>query len=207
MHTADLLETVRTDHDTALSRLGSSKSVFAITAGDMDPDTVLAAMATEARMAANRFETWAAETAGDLGAAFGATAEILAAQADVLAGRLEDFEPGSESAQLSFLGDLETDLDRAGGLLGWVLVADRRNTQVTGYFTGQADPQTASLFRGFGEDFDEILETAGSALADRCDDSDDWDVAAEAAAGAVEAAYDDYVETLESMGVNPKPVC
>ena len=228
MHTADLLETVRTDHDTALSRLGSSKSVFALTAGDMEPDAVLAAMATEARLAADLIEGWADDAggvveeaggdiddagsdiddaAGDLGAAFAGAADTLAAQADAIAGRLEDFEPESESAVLSFLGGLDGDVERAGGLLGWALVADRRNTQVTGFFTGQADPQTASLFRGFGDDYDDLLETVGSALEDRCDGDADWGAAEDAAVGAVEAAYEDYVETLESMGVNPKPVC
>ena len=29
----------------------------------------------------------------------------------------------------------------------------------------------------------------------------------EAAAVAVQAAYEEYTERLESMGVNPKPVC
>ena len=29
----------------------------------------------------------------------------------------------------------------------------------------------------------------------------------EAASGAIQAAYDEYTERLESMGVNPKPVC
>ena len=229
MHTADLLETVRTDHDTALSRLGSSKSVFALTAGDMEPDAVLAAMATEARLAADLIGGWADDAggggekagggveeaggeidddaAGDLGVAFAGAADTLAAQADAIAGRLEGVEPESESAVLSFLGGLDGDVERAGGLLGWALVADRRNTQVTGFFTGQADPQTASLFRGFGDDYDEVLETVGSALEDSCDGDSDWAAAEEAAVGAVEAAYDDYVETLESMGVNPKPVC
>ncbi|PSQ14952.1 rubrerythrin family protein, partial [Halobacteriales archaeon QS_7_69_60] len=45
-------------------------------------------------------------------------------------------------------------------------------------------------------------------LAARCGDDDErWEQAREAASGAIQAAYDEYTERLESMGVNPKPVC
>jgi hypothetical protein len=38
-------------------------------------------------------------------------------------------------------------------------------------------------------------------------DGADRDVATVAAERVVEAAYEDYVDRLEAMGVNPKPVC
>jgi hypothetical protein len=90
--------------------------------------------------------------------------------------------------------------ERAGALLGWALVTDRTVTQVTGYFTGQADPTTASLVRGFGDDVDATREAALEAVGDR-------DEAVAAATDVVESAYDTYFETLEALGVNPKPIC
>jgi len=78
---------------------------------------------------------------------------------------------------------------------------------MSGFFTGEADPQTASLFRGYGSTLEDRRDAAVDALAEQADGDDDWDRAEEAASGAIQAAYDDYVEKLEAMGVNPKPVC
>jgi len=96
---------------------------------------------------------------------------------------------------------------RLGGLVGWALVADETASQCSGFFTGQADPGTASTFRGFREDYEATQEAVLDALADRCESEADWERAAAAATGAIEAAYAEYVERLEAMGVNPKPVC
>jgi hypothetical protein len=101
------------------------------------------------------------------------------------------------------LRSLEGETERLGGLLGWTLVAGKFTAQTTGYFTGQADPQTASTFRTHGADVEDLQERVLEALAD----GEDRDAAEDAATAVVQAAYDDYFETLESMGVNPKPVC
>jgi hypothetical protein len=59
-----------------------------------------------------------------------------------------------------------------------------------------------------GTDLDAQLERATTLLETECgDDEACWDRALGAAAGAIEAAYGEYTESLESMGVNPKPVC
>jgi hypothetical protein len=79
---------------------------------------------------------------------------------------------------------------------------------MTGFFVGQADPSTSQLFRGMGDDLDAQLERATELLAAECgDDEECWERAADAATGAIQAAYEEYTERLEGMGVNPKPVC
>jgi hypothetical protein len=101
------------------------------------------------------------------------------------------------------LAALEGETERLGGILGWTLIAQKYAEQATGYFTGQADPRTASTFRSHGNDLADLRDDALDALEGR----DDRDAAETAAGAVVEAAYDEYVETLESLGVNPKPVC
>ena len=133
----EFIETIRDGNATALSRLGSSKSLYADTEGEMEAEAVLAAAATAEHHA-----------------------------------------------------------------------AEKSKEQVTGFFVGDADPETARLFRGMGEDLDAQLERATDRLAAECgDDEGCWERAEDAATGAIQAAYDEYTERLESMGVNPKPVC
>jgi hypothetical protein len=57
------------------------------------------------------------------------------------------------------------------------------------------------------DDLDDQLSRASELLEAECAGEDDWDRARDAATGAIEAAYGEYTERLESMGVNPKPVC
>ncbi len=78
---------------------------------------------------------------------------------------------------------------------------------MVGFFVGQADPQTAQLFRDLGDDLDGQIERGTELLSEVCESEADWDAALEAASGAIQTAYDEYTETLEGMGVNPKPVC
>ena len=207
MNADDLVETVRTENNTALSRLGSSKTLFADTEGDLDEEPVLVAAATHLSRAADVLDDWAEGAGGDLAAVYGDAADVAATHADEIAERVDDFDPGDPPAVVSTLAATEGDLERAGGLLGWLLVLDQKTTQLTGYFTGQADPRTASVFRGFGDDYDDLQAAVGEALDARCDDEADWATARDAAAGAVQTAYEAYVDTLESLGVNPKPVC
>ena len=200
MNGSDLVEAVQDGSKTELSRLGSSKSLYADTDGEMEPDVVLAAAADNAHHAAETLEGW-----GD-----GVFADAAARQRDhydAIAGKLDDHDPGTPPAVVEFLRGLPGDIERLGGLVGWTLVTEEKASQCTGFFTGQADPQTASLFRGFGDDYETTRETALAALEDACESDDDWARAETAATNAVEAAYDEYFETLEDLGVNPKPVC
>jgi hypothetical protein len=105
------------------------------------------------------------------------------------------------------LRGLDDTVERIGGVIGRCLVAKKSKKQYTGYFTGEADPQTASLFRGLGNDVEEQINAAADLVEGVCESDDDRKRAQAAASEAIQAAYDEYTESLESMGVNPKPVC
>jgi hypothetical protein len=79
--------------------------------------------------------------------------------------------------------------------------------QAVGFFVGDADPTTADRFRSVRSDLADARDDVAAALEAVCETDDDWDRARSAATAVVEAAYDDYVATLESMGVEPKNVC
>ncbi len=204
MSETDLVETVREDQKTELSRLGSSKSLYADTEGELEPETVLAAAADAASHAAGTFDGWAEE---DVGGAFAAAAESERDHSESIAAELDEHDPGEPPTVVEAIAQYGSVVERLGGVVGWTLVAEKKASQCSGFFTGQADPQTASLFRGFGDDYEATRETALGALAEVCDGDDDWERATAAASDAVGAAYDEYFETLEALGVNPKPVC
>jgi hypothetical protein len=197
MDGSDLRDSIEDDLQTELSRLGSSKSLYADTEGEMEEETVLAAAADAAHHAAVTFEEWDHQVFAD-------AAERAREQYAAITDELGDHEPGEPPAVVAALAETEGTDERLGATVGWTLVAERKATQSSGFFTGQADPSTASTFRAFGEDYEAIREAALEALAH---DDTDLDGARAAGATVVQAAYDEYFETLESLGVNPKSVC
>jgi hypothetical protein len=195
MDPTDLVDRVRSENQTELSRLGSSKSLYADTEGEMEGDAVLTALADTTHHAAEVFEGWG---------------EPVAAAADRerdhyadIAGELDEHEPGDRPALVASFHGYEATVDRLGAAVGYTLVAEGKASQATGFFTGQADPQTASLFRGVSDGYETLREE----LLDALGSHDDLDGAAAAATAVVETAYEEYVTRLESMGINPKPVC
>lgn len=208
MTSEEFIDAVRDANDTALSRLGSSKSLYADTQGEMETEEVLRAAATAEHHAAETYERWAEDSDGDVADAFAETAAEERDHYETVAGELDDHEPGEVSAIQAYLRDLDGDVERLGGFVGRTLAAEKSKEQTTGFFVGEADPQTARLFREMGDDLDAQLERATDLLEAECGDDDDcWERAQSAAGGAIQAAYDEYTERLESMGVNPKPVC
>lgn len=209
MNAEQFVEAVRDDNDTALSRLGSSKALYADTAGDMDEETVLSAAADAEYHAAVTYEGWAEDESDEQVAdAFEETAAEERDHYERVAGELDDHEPAeSVPAIQAYLRDRDDTIERLGGFVGRTIAAGKSKEQFTGYFVGEADPQTAQLFRDVGSDLDPQLERAGELLESVCETDEDWEQAAEAASGAIQTAYDAYTESLESMGVNPKPVC
>jgi len=195
MDPTDLVDRVRSENNTELSRLGSSKSLYADTGGEMEGEAVLTALADLTHHAAAVFEEW--------GEPFGAAADRERENYDDIAGELDAHEPGDRPALVDAFRGLETEVDRLGAAVGYTLVAERKASQATGFFTGQADPGTASLFREVSNRY----ETLREALFDELEAHDDLEGAVAAATAVVGAAYEAYVDSLESMGINPKPVC
>lgn len=205
----DIRDAVRESMATELSRLGSSKALYAATEGQLEGDEVLHAAADAELAAAETFEAWAdAEPDDRAAAAFATTAETERDHYETVLAAVDDHEPAAEVPPLpAHLRDVEGTVARAGAFLGRVLVADESKSQYVGYFVGNADPQTAGIFRELREDLDAQAERALELLGDVCEAESDWDAAERAATGAVEASYQAHVDTLESLGVDPKPVC
>ncbi|PSQ16998.1 rubrerythrin family protein [Halobacteriales archaeon QS_8_69_26] len=206
MDASDLVDEVRDERETELSRLGSSKSLFAATGGEMDADAVLAAAADVAAGARDAYRGWADdEDHGDAAALFADVADAEADRYETIAGELDDHDPDPPRVY-DHLDGLDGTAERIGGLLGETLVTDAHLGQVVGFFVGDADPRTASTFRGMGDDVEDRLDRVLD-LADGALDGDEFERALAAADGVVGAAYDEYVDSLETQGVNPKPVC
>jgi len=197
MDGSELHERIEDELQTELSRLGSSKSLYADTEGEMEPDAVLAAAADAAHHTVETLDDWDGDVFAD-------AAERVRDHYDEITGELSGHDPGDAPAVVTALADADGESERLGALVGWSMVTERKATQSSGFFTGQAKPTTASTFRSFGDDYDTIRATALDAL-----DGDDVAYEAALAAGeaVVQAAYDEYVETLESLGINPKSVC
>ena len=207
MDPQEFVDAVREDNRTALSRLGSSKALYADTGGELEDEAVLGAAADRAHHAAEAFEAWGAdESHGGAADLFAATADSERDHVETIADERGGYEPGDPPAVARHLRTVEGTAARLGAFVGWALAADNNAGQVVGYFVGQASPRTANAFRDLGEDYEAYLADAREVLANACGD-DDRERAREAAGDAVAADYDDYFETLESLGVNPKPVC
>lgn len=209
MNADEFVETVRDRNETELSRLGSSKSLYADTAGEMEPEAVMRAAANAERAAAETFAAWADGADGDAREVFRVTADEEESHYEQVVAALDEEPdaPDSVPAIQSYLRGLEDTTERLGALVGRTLAAEKSKEQTTGFFVGQAKPQLASRFRDLSGDLDDQLTRATELLEQRCGTDEEWERALDAASTAIGAAYDEYTERLESMGVNPKPVC
>jgi len=209
MSASDLRDAVTERKATELSRLGSSKALYAATEGEMETDAVLEAAADADHAAAEAFEAWwESEQAAAAAEAFEAAAQTEREHVETVLDELEGYEPSAaDEALAAHLEPLEGTVERAGALLGRVLVADEAKSQYVGYFVGNADPQTASVFRELRADLDDEEERALDLLDAVCESDDDYEAAEAAALDAVQAAYEAHVAQLEALGVDPKPVC
>ncbi|WP_248895784.1 transcription antitermination protein [Haloplanus halobius] len=206
MDATTLVDTVTDDLETELSRLGSSKWLYALTDGEMSGDAVRTAAAADAAAAADRFESWAADADDpDAESCFDHLATTARNRHETL-----DADADADAADRRIYGtlaDFDDPVERVGAALGHSLVTDRTAGQMVGFFVGDADPSTANTFRSLRDDIDDAHDHIVETLDAICASDDDWVRAEAAATEAIEAAYDDYVETLESMGVKPKNVC
>jgi len=205
MNGSDLAADLQDDHETAFSRLGSSKAMYAVTGGEMDGTSVRAAAATDALALADVLESWV-ESGDDAPAAdlFADLAADARARADDVA---DDSTSGDEPKLYDALATFEATPARLGGLLARYLVTLEHAGQMVGFFVGDADPMAADDFRGIKSDLEAERDRVIDALDTACESDADWGAARDAGDAVVEAAYDDYVETLESMGIKPKNVC
>ena len=210
MDGTELVEAVRASKATALERLGKEKALIAATDADLATDAVLRAAAASERRAQRTFEQWAESEPNE--AAREAFERIAATEADHyerVVAHLDESpaDPGPDPLHASLRGTERT-VERVGaGLVGRPLASERTLLQVVNFFVNEADNAAADLFRDLREETREVPETGAALLDDLCADEDDWVLARKAAEDAIQVAYDDYAETLQGMGLDPKPVC
>lgn len=207
MDATTFLESVRESKATELDRLGSEKALVAETAAQLDAEHVLDAAADAEARAAGTLDSWANDEPNDNAAAAFRTAaererEHYRRVAD-LGGTAED--PPADALHEHLRG-LDGTLPRvAAGLVARPLVASRTLLQVINFFVNESETAAAGVFRDFRAETDGAAERGATLVVDL----DGWDAetATAAASEAIEVAYDEYAESLEGMGVDPKPVC
>jgi hypothetical protein len=210
MDAATFRETVEAEKRTELERLGSSKLLLALTDADLTDEAVYAAAAHSEHAARETFAAWAGDEP-DEGAreAFGAVAAQERDHYERVAANLPDeFEPADGGPLHEFLRGVDGAVARAAaGLVGRGLVSLRTHMQVIGYFVNEADTAGADLFRDLRSETEESLETGLELLAERCESDEEWEQARGPAEYAIQVAYDDYADSLEGLGIDPKPLC
>jgi hypothetical protein len=207
MDADDFRDTVEAANRTALDRLGSSKRLVAITGADLSETTVLRAAAASEAAAAAVFEAWVADSDGDAAETFESFESRERDHYDRVVAELGDDVPAEAGAVHDYLRDQSAAVSRAGAVVGRGLVATRTLTQFVSYFVNDADESRAALFREMKRETSEDADAAVELLAATCESDEDWGRAEAAASDAIGAAYEEYVDALEEMGVNAKSVC
>lgn len=195
---------------TELDRLGSEKLLIAITGADLGEERVLAAAAASEYAAAETFRRWADDERD--ARAREAFADV-AAQEEEHYGRilvhLGDFDPPEAPGPMhAYLRAREDAVERvATGLVARPLVSLGSHTQVISFFINQADGEMADLFRDLKAETGALIEDGTALLDGLCEDEGDWERARTTAEYLIDVAYDDYVDSLSGLGMDPKPLC
>ncbi|MBV0924003.1 transcription antitermination protein [Halomicroarcula limicola] len=205
MDAADTLDAVREASASELERLGSDKLLVAVTGADLTSDAVREAAITRERGRASALAAWADESGGATANRFADAASAATERVDRIAG---DDATAADAETDALSGHLETvdgTAERVGaGLVAVPLVADRFYLQVVSFFVNEADEESADTFR-------EIRAAAGDlgAARDALAELDDEgrETARDAAIEAIGVAYEEYAETLNGMGLDPRPIC
>ncbi|WP_267641379.1 rubrerythrin family protein [Haloarchaeobius amylolyticus] len=207
MDSDDFLETIRNENQTALSRIGSSKSLYAFTGGDMDAETIESVAAGFADVNADLFGAWPNEvdedTDEELTAFYAKVADEEGDWYDDIGAEVS----GEDYAFHEQLREFTDPVTRTAGLVGYTLVELKLADQFVGFYVGNADPQTAQTYRDRKAELEARLDSATEHLARICTDDADEALAEETASNIVQSVYEVYTARLEEMGVNPKPVC
>jgi len=198
-----LLEEIREAKETELERLGSEKALLAATGADLSEAAILSRIAHTLDGLGAVFEEWA-----DVDTAFGEAAASLGEESERAKTALDGVRTGEPPVPLPTVRTLDGDIERvAGGLVAHGMVFDGLCLQAVSFFVNEADERHADLCRDLRSSANSRIDTGAEVLDSRCTDDADWERARTAASEVIEAAYRDYVESLDGMGIDPKPVC
>jgi hypothetical protein len=209
MNGQTLVDEVREARRTELDRLKSEKALLAATAADLSGRTVLRTVALSLSGLRSTLEGWAAEAdAGPASEAFADAAVTLGAECERVVAELDAEPSGDPPVPIPTVRAFDRPPERVGAaFVGHGLVFDGLLLQAVSFFVNEAETRRADLVRGLRSAATDRVGDGASALDSLCADDGDWERARAAATGAVDAAYADYAETLDGMGIDPKPVC
>ncbi|WP_226481158.1 rubrerythrin family protein [Natrinema amylolyticum] len=210
MDAAEFRESIEESMSVELDRLGSSKLLVALTDADLTEERVLRTAAESERAATETLETWADdEEHEDARRAFREYREQERDHYDRITAMLVDdeFDAGDAGPMHAELRSLETTTARLGGLVGRALVADRTHLQLISFFVNEGDEERADRFRELRSETAAQGDRAAELLADVCEESDDWERARTVAEDVIDIAYDAYADSLDELGLDPKPIC
>lgn len=224
MDAAEFRDTVESAAQTELDRLGSSKLLVGLTGADLSEEAVLRAAADSEAASAQIFEDWAEETSTpELSEAFESIASTERDHLDRVLAELDDYEPSGTGAIHDHLRHQTEPEERiAAGFVGRGLVALRTHTQIVSFFVNEPDERLANLFRDLKADTEDQIDEGAALLKGLAGDDEErsdgaadpgaanealWDSAKFAAVSTIHVAYEEYADSLEDMGINPKSVC
>lgn len=214
MDPASFRESVESAKATELNRLGSQKLLLALTDAELDRPTVMRVAADSENAARNTFEAWATDETDP--AAREAFAQVADEEADhydrVLSAMADDtregYDPADGGTLHSYLRGRDDAVERvAAGLVGRGVVASKTHLQLISFFVNEQDETRANLFRELRAETEDRIDDGLALLADLCETDEDWERAQAVAEYVVQVAYDDYADSLEGMGLDPKPIC
>lgn len=207
MTVEDIRETIEHNYETELSRLGSSKAMYALSEGDMTAESIRATLASRLDGVARVLSSWTVEDDSIATESLDSLASTLEAHAQQLHPSEEGSDPEEQFALAQQLSSFESQAERTGGLLGWLLVIDETLSQAVGFFVGNADPSSADTLRSIRDEISRVGDNAVVDLATGVTDDEAFATVEASTETIIETAYDEYVATLEELGVQVKPVC
>ena len=211
MQPAEFQTAVEEATATELERLGSQQLLLALTNANLDRESVLAAAANAEHRARETFQQWADDESDEqVREAFEHEADREREHYERVTQLLDGtFELDDElDAMHEHLREIEDTIPRvAAGMVGRSLLGKRTHLQLVSFFVNEADEKTADVFRDLRSETEETLEAGLELLEDFCETDDDWTRAQEAAVLVIQVAYEEYAESLTSMGLDPKPIC
>ncbi|WP_222919979.1 rubrerythrin family protein [Natrinema sp. SYSU A 869] len=210
MDAAEFQESIEESMAVELDRLGSSKLLVALTDADLTEERILWTAAESERAAMETLEAWADdEDHEDARQVFAEYRDQERDHYDRITAMLADgeFDTGDAGPMHATLRSLETTTARLGGLVGRALVADQMHLQLISFFVNEGDEKHADCFRELRTETAAQGDRAAELLADVCAESEDWERVRAVAEDVIETAYDAYADSLDDLGLDPKPIC
>ncbi len=209
MNGQTFVDEVRAARRTELDRLGSEKALLAVTRADLSSATILETLALSLDGLRTTLEGWAEETAADpVQETFASTAASLEDAYGRVAAQLDADPAGDPPVPVPTVRTHDGTVERVGAaLVGHGLFFDGFCLQAVSFFVNEAEKRRADIVRDLRAGASDRVGAGERTLESLCGGDSDWTRAESAATDVIDAAYDEYVQRLTDLGIDPKPVC